>query len=767
MEAKDKIEKELPNALIGWYPFRKQEQVLFLWDEGAEAGELCEFLEQKGVALTCCTEEELQHKKERYDCILLVGSIERSRHPERLLSECRKHLAPAGRLLLGANNRLGIRFFCGDQDLYTGHVLDGLDHYAKVSPKRREKLAGRAYSKAELQGFLSQAGFLRQRCYSVMPSLDRPQILLAEGYIPNEALEIRIFPQYKNPRTVFLEEEKLYGDLLKNGLFHAMANGFLIECTVEGELTDADQITLSGDRGHENALATLIRKDVSVSKQALYPEGEGRLEELFANTRYLQERGIPVAGVKQEENALVMPYVEGELATLYFRKLLRQDREAFLQKLEEFRSLITASSEPVPYEKVNWEHFDPGWDSRKADDPNLHKWRELALGTEEKQKNIGVILKRGYMDLVSLNCFHTKQGFLFFDQEFYVEDLPANVIFLRTIDLIYQDDPLLEELLSRDEVLKHFSLYEHRELWRRYTGFFMRKLRSEKALSVYHKRVRRDNRVVAANRHRMDYTQEEYERLFTDIFRNTGGKGIFLFGAGRFAEQFISQFGEFYRITGIVDNDPEKWGTSLQGIPILAPQVLGEAEQPFQVFVCVKFYDGILEQLREMGITDISVYNPAVEYRRPLKHTAAVQAGEKKRYPVGYVAGVFDLFHIGHLNLLQRAKEQCGYLIVGVVSDEQVIRDKRTSPYVPFAERKRIVEACRYVDEVVEIPAEDPGTEAAYRKYHFDAQFSGSDYAEDPGWLAKKEFLKQHGADLVFFPYTESTSSTKLKEKLR
>ena len=137
-----------------------------------------------------------------------------------------------------------------------------------------------------------------------------------------------------------------------------------------------------------------------------------------------------------------------------------------------------------------------------------------------------------------------------------------------------------------------------------------------------------------------------------------------------------------------------------------------------------------------------------------------------KKYHIGYTCGVFDLFHKGHLNLLRRAKEQCDYLIVGVVSDEQVIKSKKTSPYIPFEERREIVQACKYVDEAVEIPVNRPSTEDAWRMYHFDAQFSGSDYANDPVWLAKKTFLQQHGSDLVFFPYTESTSSTMLKEKI-
>ena len=136
---------------------------------------------------------------------------------------------------------------------------------------------------------------------------------------------------------------------------------------------------------------------------------------------------------------------------------------------------------------------------------------------------------------------------------------------------------------------------------------------------------------------------------------------------------------------------------------------------------------------------------------------------KNKPYHIGYVAGVFDLFHIGHLNMFKRAKEQCDYLIVGVVNDESVMKSKRTTPYIPFEERIEIVRSCKYVDEAVEIPTDYGDTDEAYRRYQFDVQFSGSDYENDPDWLAKKAFLQKQGADLVFFPYTESTSSTKLK----
>lgn len=176
--------------------------------------------------------------------------------------------------------------------------------------------------------------------------------------------------------------------------------------------------------------------------------------------------------------------------------------------------------------------------------------------------------------------------------------------------------------------------------------------------------------------------------------------------------------------------------------------------------------------MKALGASNIGIYDTNMEYPRKPRAVPTVKMmnekpAEKKKYHVGYVAGVFDLFHIGHLNLLRRAKEQCDYLIVGVVTDEGVIKNKKTNPVVPFEERVQIVQACRYVDEAVGIPLEFCDTKDAYLKFQFDAQFSGSDYEDDPAWGQKQEFLREHGAELVFFPYTKSTSSTKRKEEIK
>ena len=762
----DEIIRDLPKALIRWYDFRAGAKVLFVSGGMPECEVLFEVLEEKGMDTVKAAALDLNEISGTFDYIVAAGILERSRQPEDLLAKLGTMLKDSGRLLIGAENRLAIRYFCGDKDVFSGHVLDGIDGYVKLSAQRREIIGGRAYSMAEYKKMFVHAGLKKHKFYSVMPELVRPQILLAEDYIPNESLDVRVFPQYKSPGTIFLEEERLYAELMENHMFHQMANGFLIECTIDGELSDFDQITVQGDRDHEEALATMITYPKQVWKKALYPEGIDKIESMAENAEYLNRHGVPVVDGYIEGDTYVMPFIEGQIATEYFRETLRRDRQFFIRELETFRQFILSSSEHVPYEEVDWRKFEPWWEKRKKDDPNIDQWQKRAFGTTEEKQNIGVVLKRGYIDMASLNCFHTEKGFLFFDQEFYIEDFPANAIFIRTIDFIYRDNPDLEELYPREDVLRYFNLYEYQGTWRAKGNAFLEKLRNDKELAGYHRQHRRDYRIVLANRYRMDYSQEEYEKLFTNIFKGIGSKRIYLFGSGKYAEQFIEQFGQYYDIAGIVDNNESRWGENLSGIEIYSPEILKEIDIPFKVFICIKFFEDVLTQLKSMDVRDISVYDPRLDYDRPLKQTYHQEESAPKKYHIGYVAGVFDLFHIGHLNILRRAKEQCDYLIVGVSSDEQIIKSKKTRPYIPFEERLEIVQACKYVDEAVMIPPDKPNTEDAYYMYHFDAQFSGSDYADDPNWLARKVFLQQHGSDMVFFPYTQTTSSTEIKSKI-
>lgn len=130
---------------------------------------------------------------------------------------------------------------------------------------------------------------------------------------------------------------------------------------------------------------------------------------------------------------------------------------------------------------------------------------------------------------------------------------------------------------------------------------------------------------------------------------------------------------------------------------------------------------------------------------------------------VGYTTGVYDLFHIGHLNLLRKAKAQCDYLIVGVSTDE-LVSYKHKQAVIPFEERREIVGAIKYVDEVV--TQENMNKMEAWEKYHFNVMFVGDDWKGTDKWNKIEADLNAVGVEVVYFPYTKGTSSTLINETL-
>lgn len=129
----------------------------------------------------------------------------------------------------------------------------------------------------------------------------------------------------------------------------------------------------------------------------------------------------------------------------------------------------------------------------------------------------------------------------------------------------------------------------------------------------------------------------------------------------------------------------------------------------------------------------------------------------------GYTTGVFDLFHVGHVNLLRNAKSLCDRLVVGVSVDE-LASGKGRIPVIPFSERIEVVRSCRFVD--VAIPQANLDKYVAWKKLKFHRLFVGDDWFEDPGWSEMERKLGQRGVGVTFFPYTSANSSTLINQLL-
>ncbi|MBO0958845.1 adenylyltransferase/cytidyltransferase family protein [Neobacillus sp. MM2021_6] len=137
---------------------------------------------------------------------------------------------------------------------------------------------------------------------------------------------------------------------------------------------------------------------------------------------------------------------------------------------------------------------------------------------------------------------------------------------------------------------------------------------------------------------------------------------------------------------------------------------------------------------------------------------------KEKQYKIGYTTGVFDLFHVGHLNILKRAKEHCEHLIVGVSTDELVMGYKGKFPVIPHHERMEIVEGIKYVDKVV--PQTNRDKFLAWEALQFNVMFVGDDWKGNAIFNEVEKKFNLVGVDIIYFPYTQGVSSTLVKQKI-
>lgn len=518
---------ELRTGLVSWYDFGENSSVL---EVGAGFGTVTEMLCRKCHHVTA-TEQSLYRAKvmadrlckydnldvyvgdikdiqfdKQFDYIIVASLLERMGRGTAdrqsyvdYIHSVTKFLKLDGKLLIAVDNRFGLRYICGEVDPNTGVAFGSLN---QSTPILSEKNVKRSFSKNELQEIIDAAGFTKSKFYYPLPDYKLPQLIYTDSHLPEKNLRERLIPYYRRSDTLVASEKDLYDEVIAGGAFPFMANSFVVEATVDGELGDVTYAAISTDRGHGRSFATVITSDESgmesnVNKMPLYDEGKQSAAGLIDSVRDLEAHSIPV--VEHSLNAdgtITMPYIKSDTLSNYIKKVMPTNVDKFLSIVDRIWDYILRSSEEV------------GADDNRLIDHLV----EIGKGTREEllSKDFGPILKRAYMELIPLNCFYDEvtEEFIYFDQEFVRGNYPAKYVLFRAIHYIYCFTKGAENYYPKAKLLEKYGMTDTWDYYLAEEQEFINVVRNHDRYKQFYKWTEIDGKRIYENAKRLESMEE-------------------------------------------------------------------------------------------------------------------------------------------------------------------------------------------------------------------------------------------------------------------
>ena len=449
--------------ILNWYPFEENADVLEIGcGMGAITGMLCdrcvsvtsvELSRRRAIAtlLRCREKDNLEvivgnindiefHKK--FDYITLIGVLEyQGSYTDSVdpyadfLKKIKTLLKPNGKLLIGIENQYGLKYWCGAKEDHTGLPFDGMNQYTLSNRKVR------TFSKKALELLLRKCGFSNSYFYYPMPDYKLPTVIYSQKFMPDNSNMLNTRPYYvPDNGTLVAQEDKLYQDILENGVFEFFSNSFLVECSESGELGSVTFASISNRRPKEYQMITRCRDNHTFEKYAVYSEqGKEHVLQCLQNEKEMEQQGLHVWNSSLEHERMISCFCEEKNSEIVFlQKIQKGDRESALRMLDKLFQQILSSSPHVNWEENILYSFFPD--------------------IEQKEEDYGVILSMGYLDMLLRNAFWIEEEFYWFDQEWNLENVPAIYPMYRALTELYNSYPDIDTTLSLREVAVRYGI---------------------------------------------------------------------------------------------------------------------------------------------------------------------------------------------------------------------------------------------------------------------------------------------------------------------
>lgn len=469
--------------LLSWYDFEAESDVLEIGcGFGAITGLLCDKcknvtaveLSQRramGALLRCRKKENLEiivgnlndiAFDKKFDYITLIGVLEYqgrftdSNNPYKdFLTKIKQLLKPNGKLLIAIENQYGLKYWCGAQEDHTGVPFDGMNQYLYTNQGIR------TFSKAALKNLINESGFKNTYFYYPMPDYKLPTVVYSENYLPKEESMQNVEMYYsRNDNSLVADEKRIYKDIIENNTFEFFANSFLVECTDSDDVGNIYFASICDDRIAEYQLGTKIYADAEVRKYALNNKGAEHIRQTVQNEMNMQAYGLNVLGSRMQGKELSVPYTDSISFEQLFVEICRcGDEDEVVRMVEVLYDQILHSSEIVSSEE------------------NI--MYTLMPDTKDNGVDYGPIMRKGYIDMTFKNAFVEDGKLMWYDQEWMLENIPADYIIFRSLGTVYYSYRDLNDIIPMEWLIKKCGLNKAWNDFVRLETFFSASIRDE------------------------------------------------------------------------------------------------------------------------------------------------------------------------------------------------------------------------------------------------------------------------------------------------
>lgn len=468
--------------ILNWYPFQKDQDILEI---GGNLGRLSNLFSEKCNKVTTIEPnkenvEKIEKKQNleiiqttlnklelsnKYDIITLIGTTERIKELigenlslAEIVKILEKYLKPNGKILIATDNKFGLKFFAGNPEKILNKKFESLIGYNNEAEKIE------TFTKSRLKKILNDLGY-NTRFYYPLPDYKLPNVIFSDTQLPKYNSVDKYNPYYTEKSDIIINEIDVFREILKNDedMFTFFANSFLVEAT-KGECNkEYKYISFNNLRKEKYQLITKIA-ETYVEKQIVNENSKQHYENIKNNMKILEENGIDVLDYIEDEK-IKSRYIEQRylLNNILTEKLENCKQEEFENILNQYIDIINKNSyKETDYNKTVFSKYDV-YIENKAIIKDLH------------------FLKNGLWDMTFKNCFLLDDKFLFFDQEWNEENLPAEYILYRAI--LYTIS--LRRFIKIDDLLEKYNLTQYIELFTKLDEKLQEEIRDDETWKFY------------------------------------------------------------------------------------------------------------------------------------------------------------------------------------------------------------------------------------------------------------------------------------------